>query len=49
MKKVLIWSVIALLLYLVVQDPASATRLVSGTIDLLGRVAEGAAAVVNGL
>ena len=49
MKKILTWSIIALLLYLVVQDPASATRLVSGTIDLLGRIAEGATAVVNGV
>jgi anaerobic glycerol-3-phosphate dehydrogenase len=48
-KKVLTWSIIALLLYLVVQDPQSATRLVSGTIDLLGRIAEGATAVVNGV
>lgn len=48
-KKILVWGSVALLLYLVVQDPESATRLVSGTIDLLGRIAEGATAIVNGV
>jgi anaerobic glycerol-3-phosphate dehydrogenase len=48
-KKILTWGGVALLLYLVVQDPQSATRLVSGTIDLLGRIAEGATAIVNGV
>jgi len=48
-KKILGWSIIALLLYLIVQDPAAATRLVSGTIDLLGRLAEGATRIVNGI
>lgn len=48
-KKILGWSIIGLLLYLVVQDPASATRLVSGTINLLGELAEGMTRVVNGI
>jgi len=38
-----------LLLYLVVQDPAAATKLVSGTIDLLGDIANGAKEVINGV
>jgi len=48
-KKVLGWGIIALLLYLVVQDPAAATKLVSGTIDLLGDIANGAKEVINGV
>ena len=49
MKKILGWSIIGLLLYLLVQDPASATRLVSGTIDLLADLAEGMMSVINGI
>lgn len=49
MKKILGWSLIAFLLFLIVQQPESATRLLSGTVDLLGDIARGAADVVQGV
>jgi hypothetical protein len=47
-KKVIGWSLIALLLYLIVQDPSSATHLFSGVVDLLGKIARGVVDVVRG-
>ena len=49
MKKFLGWIAVLVILYVIANDPDSATRLVSGTIDLISRLADGATAVIDGV
>jgi hypothetical protein len=48
-KKFLGWIAVLVILYVIANDPDSATRLVSGTIDLISRLADGATAVIDGV
>lgn len=48
-KKFLGWIALLVVLYVIANDPDAATRLVSGTIDLISRLADGATRVIDGV
>ena len=48
-KKILGWIAILVILYVIANDPEAATRLVSGTIDLISKLADGATTVIDGV
>lgn len=49
MKKLLSWIALFVVIYMIANDPASATRLVSGTVDLISKLAEGTTRVIQGV
>ena len=49
MKKILSWLTLFVVIYLIANDPESATRLVSGTVDLISKLAEGTTRVIQGV
>jgi hypothetical protein len=47
MKKILSWIVLFVVLLLIANDPQSATRLVSGTMNLISELANGASTIID--